>query len=115
MSSTYIVEILFLFLGLIFVVDSADPSRFKEAKDELFGILASTEMSRVPVLILANKQDIECAQALETVSNELQLFSIPEQHKWKVQPCSATKNEGIVEGLQAFSRMVKDHRKEKKP
>ena len=44
--------------GLIFVVDSADRSRLDEAREELFGIVESDEMRGVPVVIIANKQDM---------------------------------------------------------
>ena len=102
------------FSGLIFVVDSADPSRFKEAKDELFGIIAEEEMAQVPILVLANKQDISCAQPLDTVMLQLNLAKIPEHQRWKIQPCSALNGEGVLEGLKEFSLMVKEFRKAKK-
>jgi len=44
--------------GLIFVVDSSDRARMEEAREELFGILESDEMRGVPVVVLANKQDM---------------------------------------------------------
>ena len=48
----------YIILGLLYVVDSNDRERLREASDELFGILNSDEMRHVPVLILANKQDL---------------------------------------------------------
>ena len=45
-------------LGLIYVVDSADRERMIEAREELFGIMDSDEMRGVPVVIIANKQDL---------------------------------------------------------
>ena len=95
-------------------MDSADPSRFSEAKDELFGIIKEEEMSQIPILVLANKQDISCSRPIEQVISELGLSEIPERQRWNVQPCSALKGEGIVEGLQSFSRMVKEFKKQKK-
>jgi len=95
-------------------VDSADASRFHEAKEELFGIIADEEMSQIPILVLANKQDISCAQSLHTVTEELGLNKIPEHQKWNIQPCSALKGEGIAEALQVFSQMVKEFKKQKK-
>ncbi len=45
--------------GLIYVVDSSDKGRLYESRDELFGILKHPEItSTVPVVILANKQDL---------------------------------------------------------
>jgi GTPase SAR1 family protein len=47
-----------LFTGLIYIVDSNDRERLKEARDELHGILDSDEMRGVPVVVIANKQDL---------------------------------------------------------
>jgi len=44
--------------GLIYVVDSSDRQRFEEAREELFGIVTAPDMEGVPVVILANKQDL---------------------------------------------------------
>ena len=54
--------------GVIFLIDSSDPDRFKEVKDELrlcfvvllfIGDLASnTDLEDLPILICANKQDL---------------------------------------------------------
>jgi small GTP-binding protein len=44
--------------GLIFVVDSNDPERIMEAREELQGILKYPDMSNVPIVIIANKQDL---------------------------------------------------------
>ena len=48
----------FYYSGLIYVVDSSDRERIAESREELFGILQSDEMVRVPVVIVANKQDL---------------------------------------------------------
>lgn len=49
---------MFLFIGLIYVVDSSDRERIAESREELFGILDSDEMREVPVVVIANKQDL---------------------------------------------------------
>jgi len=43
--------------GLIFVVDSNDPERIEEAREELHDILKFPDMQNVPIVIIANKQD----------------------------------------------------------
>ena len=49
----------FIFSGVIFVVDSTDRERLEEAKCELYNIIKSNEMlPRVPILVFANKQDL---------------------------------------------------------
>ncbi|CAK8694858.1 ADP-ribosylation factor 1-like [Clavelina lepadiformis] len=100
--------------GLIFVVDSADPSRFNEAKEELLGVIADDQMSQIPVMILANKQDIVCAQPINEVSTQLSLDEIPPSQKWEIHGCSATKGDGVFEALDVFAQMVKDYKRSRK-
>ena len=46
--------------GIIFVVDSCDSEeRLEEAKLELHRILRTPDNAGVPILVIANKQDIE--------------------------------------------------------
>lgn len=47
--------------GLVFVVDAAEVERVEEAKVELHRITRSAENQEVPVLVLANKQDLDGA------------------------------------------------------
>lgn len=42
----------------MFVVDSTDRERMSQAREELFHILESDEMKHVPLVIIANKQDL---------------------------------------------------------
>lgn len=44
--------------GIIFVVDSCDTERLEEAKMELTRTARSPDNAGVPILILANKQDL---------------------------------------------------------
>ena len=44
--------------AVIFVVDSADKERIEIAKQELELMLQEEELKGVPVLVLANKQDL---------------------------------------------------------
>lgn len=49
--------------ALVYVIDSADTKRVAEAGKELSNLLSEKELSNVPLLIFANKQDL--VQALE--------------------------------------------------
>lgn len=54
--------------GVIFLIDSSDPDRFKEVKDELSGaactswhigdLASNPDLEDLPILICANKQDL---------------------------------------------------------
>ena len=92
--------------GLIFVVDSADPTRFREAREELKWILDADEMDGVPVVILANKQDLPKAATPSDVAAQLGLRDV-RSRKWHVQGTSATVGEGVLEAMQELSKLVK--------
>ncbi|XP_073539454.1 LOW QUALITY PROTEIN: uncharacterized protein [Phyllobates terribilis] len=96
--------------GLIFVVDSADPERFEEARAELIAILETDEMRGVPFVVLANKQDLLRAKPPGEVSEELGLRKI-RGHQWHVQGCCATTGDGLVEGLEILTDLVKQFKK----
>ncbi|XP_076810408.1 ADP-ribosylation factor 1-like [Clavelina lepadiformis] len=98
--------------GLIYVIDSADGARFDEAREELFGILNDDQMCRVPILVMANKQDLPGAASVSKIAEVLMLNTLKNGNQWHVQPCCATTGEGIVEGFTAFSRILKEQRKE---
>lgn len=53
--------------GLVFVVDAAETERMEEAKVELNRITRSAENQGVPVLVLANKQDLDGAMSSSEV------------------------------------------------
>ncbi|XP_054614548.1 ADP-ribosylation factor-like protein 4D isoform X2 [Dunckerocampus dactyliophorus] len=57
--------------GLVFVVDAAEVERMEEAKMELHKISRSAENHGVPLLVLANKQDLEATMSTsqEVVEN----------------------------------------------
>jgi signal recognition particle receptor subunit beta len=42
----------------LYVVDSSDRARIAESREELFGILESDELRGIPVVVIANKQDL---------------------------------------------------------
>ncbi|KAL8583322.1 hypothetical protein ACOMHN_057608 [Nucella lapillus] len=44
--------------GILFVVDSADRTRLEESREELQQVCGVLEMKGVPVVVLANKQDL---------------------------------------------------------
>jgi len=55
--------------GLLFVIDSADRQRIKEAQYELENVITSDEMRDVPVQVIANKQDLPSMLANYIISS----------------------------------------------
>lgn len=84
--------------GLIFVVDSNDRDRIEEAAKELKNLLAEEDLKGCPVLVLANKQDINGALAPGEVCDKLGMGKFKER-TWIVQGTSATTGQGLKEGL----------------
>lgn len=56
----------------IYVIDSADPGRMEETRVELDDLLEQDKLNGVPVLVFANKQDLDLALKPDEVSNQLQ-------------------------------------------
>lgn len=98
--------------GLIYIVDSADRERMVEAREELFGILESDEMRGVPVVVIANKQDLPGAISPSQVVEQLHLSKLT-GHEWFIQAACATTGEGIYEAMHQLATMVRKFKKER--
>lgn len=83
--------------GLVFVVDSSDEERVCECNKELKILLTEQQLTNVPLLVFANKQDLMGLEVDEIIS-KLELNSINER-KWSIFACSAIKGEGLSEGM----------------
>jgi ADP-ribosylation factor-like protein 3 len=79
--------------GMVFVVDSSDEERLKECTDELNSLLVEEGLANVPVLVYANKQDLQFALEAEEILNTLSLMDIKDR-TWNIQACSALTKEG---------------------
>ncbi|XP_042235770.1 ADP-ribosylation factor-like protein 13B isoform X2 [Homarus americanus] len=77
--------------GIIFVVDSSDAVRVRECRDVLFGLLADKKISGKPVLVLANKQDVEGALDEIDLVESLNVEQVVNKYKCptRVETCSA--------------------------
>lgn len=64
--------------GIVFVVDSADPESFSEAKAQLDDLLSVEEISKLPFLILGNKIDAPGAVSRDELKRCLGLHHITE-------------------------------------
>ena len=59
--------------GIIFVIDASNRDTLGEVRDTLHQVMAETADTKIPILIFANKQDLEGALAYSEVRNELAL------------------------------------------
>ncbi|XP_047490289.1 ADP-ribosylation factor-like [Penaeus chinensis] len=90
--------------AVVYVVDSSDSERLREAKEELEAILENEEVAGVPLLVIANKQDLPRALSVQQVSEGLDLRR--HNRPWHVQPTCAITSEGVYEALDWLAREV---------
>ncbi|XP_029947476.1 ADP-ribosylation factor 5 [Salarias fasciatus] len=91
--------------GLIFVVDSSDKERMKEAADELHRILEDDMLRGVALLVFANKQDMPGAVSVSDVTEALGLSGV--SRPWFVQASCAVTGSGLTEGLDWLSDQIR--------
>merc|ERR1740123_663039 len=85
--------------GIIFVVDSSDPARMEEAKRTLVEVLNHEHLQGVPVLCMANKQDLPTALGVEDVSSRFDFERLLTERAFLVHPCCALKGQGLEAGI----------------
>jgi len=90
--------------GLIFVVDSNDRERVKEARAELEKMLSEDELRDAALLVFANKQDLPNAMSVAELTDKLGLHSL--KRKWFIQAACATTGDGLYEGLDWLSNSL---------
>lgn len=85
--------------ALIYVIDSADRRRMEEAGVELQQLLDEEKLSHVPVLVMANKQDLLNALTAAEITAELSLNDLRDR-TWQILGCSARTGDGLQEGME---------------
>ena len=84
--------------ALIYVIDSNDKVRFDDAAEELKKMMEEEALKQCPVLIWANKQDLNTSLTSEEVTEKLEMQNIKDRD-WLVQGSSAIRGQGLREGL----------------
>lgn len=97
--------------GMVFVVDSTELERMEEARVELHKITRTSENQGVPVLILANKQDLEEALSVSEVEKLLSAHELSVHTPHHVQSCSAVDGRGLQPGLEKLYEMILKRKK----
>ena len=112
--------------ALVWVVDSTDVARLQDCKNELDVILKEEKLVDASLLVLANKQDVEGAMSGRDIAEALGLVSIgssnsvsvsssevlsgmtsnSSKRRWRVQKCSATTGDGILDGFEFITEDV---------
>jgi len=96
--------------GLIWVVDASRPdddtaaeTRWEESRALLKTMREYDELRRVPLLVLANKQDAAAGTLdMREITEKLGLRDIDSdrEREWFIQACSAFNGEGMDEGFE---------------
>ncbi|XP_022053063.1 ADP-ribosylation factor-like 4aa [Acanthochromis polyacanthus] len=97
--------------GIIFVVDSVDAERMEEAKTELHKIAKTSENQGVPLLVVANKQDLRHSLGLAEIEKLLALKELGPATPWHLQPACAIIGDGLRDGLDKLHDMILKRRK----
>jgi small GTP-binding protein len=84
---------------IVFVVDAANRERIAEAKEELDRSLESPSLRGKPLLVFANKQDLEGAMSQSEIIENFNL-NILTDRSWTVIECSALIGMGLAKGFQ---------------
>jgi len=85
---------------LVYVLDSSGgPQKFKPAKEDLERILKHPSVRKgIPLVVCANKADLETADSIEKITEYFQLNKITDR-KWQIFPTAVINSHHITEQL----------------
>eukprot|EP00595_Chromulina_sp_UTEXLB2642_P000098 CAMPEP_0196762176 /NCGR_PEP_ID=MMETSP1095-20130614/1549_1 /TAXON_ID=96789 ORGANISM="Chromulina nebulosa, Strain UTEXLB2642" /NCGR_SAMPLE_ID=MMETSP1095 /ASSEMBLY_ACC=CAM_ASM_000446 /LENGTH=185 /DNA_ID=CAMNT_0042112605 /DNA_START=52 /DNA_END=609 /DNA_ORIENTATION=- len=99
--------------ALIYVIDSADRRRIEETCLELQQLLEEEKLANVPLLVLANKQDLLNALAPDEITTELALNEVRDR-VWQILPCSAKSGDGLPVAMEWIVEQINSNKEEAK-
>lgn len=85
--------------ALVYVIDSSDRRRLTESGQELGSLLEEEKLAAIPMLVFANKQDLNQALPVNEIADRLALNRI-DNRAWNIQACSAKSADGLQEGME---------------
>ena len=93
-------------MGIIYVIDSSDDSRFNEAQEELWRyIIENPKVKEIPILILANKQDLPSSKNAGEIARVLKLHTVTNQ-SYAIFPCSAKNSANLDDALEWLRQRI---------
>ncbi|XP_028328113.1 ADP-ribosylation factor-like protein 14 [Gouania willdenowi] len=93
--------------AVVWVLDSSDRERLDEARTELENTLRSEQLRGRPLILLANKQDVNGALTGTEIKDCFNLRKICSSRDWFVQPCSGSTGVGVDEAFRKVVQMAK--------
>ena len=99
--------------AVVYIVDSADHQRMGEARAGLEIIHREADFRHMPVLVMANKQDVPTAVRVPELTEVLSLHTLlgpPSSRQWHIQAAAAVTGDGLYEGLDWLCEAIKRRR-----
>lgn len=84
--------------GIVFVVDCNDRDSIDLVRSEIETVVNNPLLSGVPVLVMANKQDLPTAMPVAEVSEKLNLATVT-SGPWYIQSTTASSGGGLADGF----------------
>ncbi|CAD5117836.1 unnamed protein product [Dimorphilus gyrociliatus] len=100
--------------GVLFVVDSADEERLEEARMELHRFANLKESLAVPIMVLANKQDLPSALSADQVGEKLNLNRLPQSKICDILEICAVTGDGLESVFDGILELVTKRRRQLK-
>ena len=88
--------------AVVFVVDAADRSRLEDAYIAYCGVCASSLLQDVPIIILANKQDVDGAATLQEIASLFFSNSETQTTPHRLFGVSALTGQGVKEAVETM-------------
>eukprot|EP00462_Mataza_sp_D1_P000758 CAMPEP_0175095352 /NCGR_PEP_ID=MMETSP0086_2-20121207/4104_1 /TAXON_ID=136419 /ORGANISM="Unknown Unknown, Strain D1" /LENGTH=184 /DNA_ID=CAMNT_0016368583 /DNA_START=19 /DNA_END=573 /DNA_ORIENTATION=+ len=98
--------------ALVYVIDSADKKRVEETGVEMNELIENEKLSTVPILILANKQDLHNSLSAKDIAQELNLVNIRDR-PWQINGVSAKTGEGLDDAFKWVVETVNSNKTKK--
>nr|KAF6329569.1 ADP ribosylation factor related protein 1 [Myotis myotis] len=93
--------------GVIYVIDSTDEDRLSESKQAFEKMVMSEALDGVPILVLANKQDVETCLSIPDIKTAFSdCTSKIGRRDCLTQACSALTGKGVREGIEWMVKCV---------
>ncbi|GAB1287340.1 ADP-ribosylation factor-related protein 1 [Apodemus speciosus] len=93
--------------GVIYVIDSTDEERLSESKEAFEKVVSSEALDGVPILVLANKQDVETCLSIPDIKTAFSDCTCKiGRRDCLTQACSALTGKGVREGIEWMVKCV---------
>ncbi|XP_063429036.1 ADP-ribosylation factor-like isoform X3 [Mytilus trossulus] len=92
--------------GIIYVVDSNDGDRLNEAREILHRIPNFEILKEVPLVVMANKQDLPNAICPSEIANVLNLHEVRDR-RWFINGTSAPTGNGLNDSMIAMVEAIR--------